>query len=381
MALTRVSAGNKVIQWDDKFFSEYVRANLFNPYMGVDENAIIQIKENLVKKKGDSITISLLSSLRGKGVRGNARLQGSEEQLGNYDHNIPVYPLRNGVAVTEWDEQMTVIDLRNGGRVALKNWAMETLRDDTVTALMSMGGKAYLASQVLADSSYSAIADETVKDAFLVQNADRFLFGAAKSNNAANDHSASLANIDNTADKLSAGIVSLSKRMAKQASPSIRPVMTKQGEEWFVMFANSEAFRDLKNDTTILAANREAWQRYNGGGKLGSGTGSNPIFRDGDLIYDGVIIREISDIPTLEGVGAGSIDVAPCFLCGAQAMGLVWAQRIKSRTNTEDYGFENGVAVSEMRGLEKLLYDNDDLGKTDVQHGVVTVYVAGVADA
>ena len=45
-------------------------------------------------------------------------------------------------------------------------------------------------------------ATETQKVAWLVDNADRVLFGAAKSNNSSNDHSASLANVDSTDDKL-----------------------------------------------------------------------------------------------------------------------------------------------------------------------------------
>ena len=52
-------------------------------------------------------------------------------------------------------------------------------------------------------------ASEAQKDAWLVDNADRVLFGAAKSNNSSNDHSASLANIDNTNDKLTPGAISL----------------------------------------------------------------------------------------------------------------------------------------------------------------------------
>lgn len=371
MSLTSPSAGNKVTQWDDQFFAEYVRENLFARYMGTNENSLIQVKENLTKTKGDKISIPLITRLTGKGVRGNAKLQGNEEALGNYNHDIPVYPLRNGVAVTEWDEQKTVIDLRNAAKTMLKSWIMGVTRDDIITALMSFGGaNAFLASQIAADSNYTAVASEAVKDAFLAANSDRFLFGAAKSNNASNDHSAALANIDNSADKLTPDMVSLAKRMAKMASPHIRPIMTNEGEEWFVMFASSLAFRDLKTHATITAANREGWVRYNGG----MNGGTNPLFRDGDIVWDGVIVREVPEIPVLTGLGNGGIDVSANFLCGAQALGLAWAQRTKSRTNTEDYGFENGVAISEIRGIEKLVFNG-------VQHGVVTVYASGVADS
>jgi hypothetical protein len=194
-------------------------------------------------------------------------------------------------------------------------------------------------------------------------NTDRILFGAAKSNNN-NDHSAGLGNIDNTSDKLTPGIISLAKRMAKTADRHIRPIMVEDEEEWFVMFAHPLAFRDLQNNSTMSQANRDGWTR----GK------DNPIFKAGDLIWDGVIIREVPEIPTLTGVGNGAIDVAPCFLCGAQAVGLAWGQRSKFAFEGFDYGNKRGVAISEIRGIEKLSHNS-------VQNGVVTVYVAGVADS
>jgi hypothetical protein len=92
-----------------------------------------------------------------------------------------------------------------------------------------------------------------------------------------------------------------------------------------------------------------------------------------------VIIREI---PEIEAVSNGSIDCNPNYLVGAQAIGVAWAQRLRTTTQVSDYGFRNGVGVGEMRGIEKLLFgsgagDTDDLK----QHGVVTVWTAGVADA
>jgi len=51
-----------------------------------------------------------------------------------------------------------------------------------ISALGSINGVAY------------GSASESAKDAWLVDNADRVLFGAAVGNNSANDHSASLAN-------------------------------------------------------------------------------------------------------------------------------------------------------------------------------------------
>jgi hypothetical protein len=191
-------------------------------------------------------------------------------------------------------------------------------------------------------------------------------------NASSNDHSTSLGNIDNSDDKLTSAAVSLMKRIAQTASPAIRPIRLNEDEEWYVLFANSLAFRDLAANATMTQANRDALNRGR----------DNPLFTGGSLIWDGVIIREVPEIGVLSGVGASAINVQPAYLCGAQAIGVAWAQRTKSTTQVKDYEFVNGVGIQEMRGIEKLIFgtgagDTDDLK----DHGMVTGFFAGVADS
>lgn len=360
MALTTARTGLTPQQWDDKFFMEYVRENRFKRYMGTDENSIIQLKEDLTKKKGDKVTFAAVNKLAGSGVTGNTTLEGNEESLDTRSMAVTVAPLRHAVAVTNWDEQKSAIELRDTAKMALKLWSMEQMKTSIITALGSINGVAY------------ASASEAQKDAWLVDNADRVLFGKLKSNASSNDHSTSLANIDNTDDKLTPEAVSLMKRIAMTASPAIRPIRLSEDEEWFVLFANSRAFRDFSLNSTVTQANRDARNRGL----------DNPLFTGGSLMWDGVIVREIPEISVLTGVGAGAIDVAPVYLCGAQALGVAWAQRTKTTTQVSDYGFRNGVGVQEMRAIEKLIFgsgsgDTDDLK----DHGVVTGFFAAVADA
>lgn len=361
MATTTAQTGLTPQQWDSDFFKAYIRDNRFKRYMGTDENSIIQLKEDLTKKKGDKVTFALVNELTGAGVTGNGTLEGNEEGLDSRSHALTVAPLRHAVAISDWDEQKSTIDLRNASKMMLKMWAMAKMRDAVLTALGSFNGVAY------------ATASEVQKDAWLVDNADRVLFGAAKSNNSGNDHSASLLNVDSTADVLSPSIISLAKRIAQTASPRIRPIRLNEDEEWYVMFCGSRAFRDLSNHATMTQANRDALAR----GK------DNPLFTGGSLLWDGVIIREVPEIAALANVGAGgTTDVDPCYLVGAQAIGCGWAQRTKSTTNVRDYDFLHGVGVSEIRGVEKLLFGSGTTDTADLkQHGVVTVYVSGVADA
>ena len=365
MTLSTVSTANTVKQWDAEFYREYIRANRFARYQGTDANAVIQLKEQLTKKPGDAITISLVKALSGAGVTGNTLLEGQEEAVSNYGQSVSIGAYRNGIALTEWEEQKTAMALRAEAKPLLKEWAMDLNRDKVIAALASV--QATAGGSIVAYGS----ATEAQKDAWLDLNTDRIMFGALGSNlkqtapagGATNDHSASLAEIDATDDKLTYSVVSLAKRKAKMANPIIRPIRVNDDEEWYVMFAPSYAFRDLKASLATINQNAEVRGKQ------------NPLFTDGDLVWDGVVIREVPEIAVLADVGAGaSVDVAPCYLCGAQAVAHVIGQRWASKTEERDYGFVNGIAIQGFFGTEKLFYN----GK---QHGVVTVYVAGQPDA
>lgn len=364
MADTSAATGLTAQQWDDKFFVEYVNQSVFKPYMGKSENNMIQVKEDLSKKKGDTIHYALVNSLGNAAVSGSSTLEGNEEDLTSRSFALTVDQYRNAVRVPAFENQKSSIDLRDAARSQLMNWEMEFTRDKFITALGSINGTAY------------GSASEANKDAWLVDNADRVLFGAAKSNNSSNDHSASLANIDNTNDKLTASAISLMKRMAKTADPKIRPIKPRNingmQSDYFILFAPSLLVRDLANDSTFQQANREARERGKG----------NPLFAGADYVYENILVIEVEDIAVISGAGAAGIDVAPCYLCGAQALAMGWAKRPETVTEEFDYGDKYGVAVRQWMEIAKITFgsgsgDTDDLK----DHGVLTGYFAAVADS
>lgn len=364
MADTTVATGLTVQQWDAKFYKEALNANIFKPYMGTSTNSIIQVKEDLTKKKGDSVTYALVNKLSGAGVTGSGTLEGNEEAMDSRSFKVTVDQLRNATRVSELDEQFSAIDLREAGKQVLLDWEMESTRDRIIEALYSINGVAY------------GSASEANKDAWLADNADRVLFGAAKSNNAANDHSAALNAIDATNDKLTAAAISLMKRIAKTASPRIRPLKPRKGgvtSDSFILFAHPFHIRDLTSDSAFLQANREARAR----GKL------NPIFAGADYIYDNVAIIEVEDIPVQANVGStGTVDAAPAFLCGAQAVAYAVAARPETRQETFDYGDKHGCAVRQIDGIEKMIFGSGASDTADTKdHGVVTGWFAAEADS
>ena len=355
MAESTPATGLVPQQWDDKFFLEHISQNRFAPEMGSDENAIIQVKEDLTKKKGETITFALVNKLTGNGVTNGGTLEGNEEEMDSRSHTLTIMERANAVVSTTWANQQSSFSLRDAAKATLKDWAMESTRDQILDAMASSNGVAY------------GTASEAQKDAWLVDNADRVLFGAALGNNSSNDHSASLANIDNTNDKLTPGAISLMKRMAATCNPKIKPVTdmyAKNGRKYYTLYVPSLVFRDLKENSEIKQAQREVSLKPE----------NSRLFKGGELLWDGVIIKEIEDIPVYANVGAGgTVDVGPVYLCGAQAVGYVVAQRWTSAEETRDYGRKKGCAIMEMGGFNKLSFGtgaNDSVDTKD--HGILT---------
>jgi hypothetical protein len=169
----------------------------------------------------------------------------------------------------------------------------------------------------------------------------------------------------------------LMKRRARKASPSIKPLRVEDGREYFVMFAGSNQFRDLARDSDIINSGLYARARE------GRGMDNNPLFQDGDLLWKGVIIREVPEMDSLcviTGAGAGGIDVGPVFLCGAQAVGYAIGQLPRPTERTEDdYGFIKGRGVETVYGVAK--FQKQAAGTSTLQDwGVYTGYFASVSD-
>jgi N4-gp56 family major capsid protein len=361
MALTRASTGLTPQQWDAKFFKEYVQENVFKPYMGTDINSIIQVKRDLTSMKGKTVTFALVNRLKGAGVTGDTDLEGNEESLSSRSYTLSVQLRRNAVLVPKQQEQYSAISLRDAGREVLMDWMLEDTRDHIITKLGEIDGVNY------------ASATAAQRNTWLTNNQDRVLYGNQVGNSSSLVHATALANIDSTNDKITSKSINLMKRMALDASPKIRPVRVSKDKRRYVLFVGSRLFRDLKDDATLMQAQREALPREK----------DNILFVGGDLMWDNVVIHEIDDIPVYTGVGASSIDVSPAYFCGAQALGYAVAQDLSTVAEERDYKSKQGVAVEIMDGFGKMRFGTDASSETTTpkDNGMLTAFFAATPDA
>jgi N4-gp56 family major capsid protein len=354
MTDTTYATGLRVQQWESDFFREYLHDGGFKALMGTNEASVIQVKEDLTKKSGDSITIALVNRLTNSAVTGSSTLEGNEEDLASRSMRIYVDKRRNAVRVSEMNEQTSAISLREAARPTLLDWMMEDTRDLIITALGSINGVSFTAST------------EAQRDAWLVDNSDRVVFGAAPAG--LTDMSADLALLDTTADLFNATALDAMILKAKTASPKVRPMRDPgNGKRYYVAFAHPAAFKNLRDslDTEVLASTVVEAQ-------------ASKLFEGGDIMWNGVIVKEVDNLPVYLNLGASATtEVTPVYLCGAQALAIAFAKRPKTVTEIFDYGDKHGVACEVIIGVRKIIFgkgasDTDDL----VDHGVVTGYFA-----
>ena len=359
MTDTTPATGLVVQQWEDKFFSEYLHDGGFKPLMGTNENAVIQVKEDLTKKSGDSITIALVNRLTNAAVTGTSTLEGNEEDMASRSMRIYVDKRRNAVRIAEMSEQKSAIPLRNAARATLLDWAMEDTRDLIIEALGSVNGTKFV--------------DRTaaIGDAWLVDNLDRVYFGAGVGSGT--DLSADLAQLDTTNDIFNTAALDGMILKAKTCNPKIRPMRDGgNGKRYYVAFANPHAFKNLRDsiDTEVLANTVVEMQ-------------ASKLFEGGDIMWNGCIVKETDNIPIYENLGnGGTVEVTPVYLCGAQALAVAYAKRWKTVTEEFDYGDKYGVAVDGIYGVRKIIFGSGAADTDDLKdNGVVTGYFATTGTA
>jgi hypothetical protein len=207
------------------------------------------------------------------------------------------------------------------------------------------------------------------RDAWLVDNLDRVVFGAGVGSGT--DHSADLAQLDTTSDRFTNVNLDRMIMKAKTCTPRVRPMRDAgNGKRYYVALANPYAFKDLRDsiDTEILALTTVEMQ-------------ASKLFEGGDLMWNGVIIKECDNIPIYTNLGdSATTEVTPVFMLGAQALAHAVCKRWRTITEVFDYQDKHGVAVDSIMGIRKLIFGSASGSDTgDLKdHGVVTGYFATI---
>lgn len=386
MAISQVSVNNQIIKWRKQIYREWRRGNLFSPYMGESPTSIIQVLRDL-RDGGDVLNVPIVGGLNGPGVS-TGPLTGNEEKIDDYGMRLWVDWSRNAVLLTRAQMRKSAIEQLDLVRPLLTEWQQGLLRDELILAFGSLPSEAppvNWGNEATAGMRVNGIlydlASTAQKNKWHDDNEDRIVYGNKVTNFVAGNHAASLGTVAAVGGRRTAAGLLLLKRVARSAKPGITPYRDNedQGREFFVYFCGSNEFRDLAADPTIVAANTNARARE------GNGVDRNPLFQDGDLLYRGIIIREIPEIDeflTIPDAGAAAVDVVPGFMCGQNAIALAWGQMPRPTERREDdYGFLIGRGVESVYGIGKV-FKGIGTGSTKrlVQWGIVTAFSASIPD-
>lgn len=329
-------------KWSDQLLTEYLNGNQFRPFMRFGElknasigdaiNGVVAVVDALGNKSGTKINIPMRRALTGTGVVSDQTLEGNEEEMVFDNESCQIDLFRHAVIVRNptMTEQRTAFDVFNEARPSLSDWSEERMNSDIINALT--------------DTSRGRLQA-------------RYLYGKSEANYNAT-HATALANMTAANDKLTLALIKKLKDKAKLGDPTngvgrIRAAsMTMDNgimKKVFVLFVGTRARRDLEADATFQNI------QYN------SNEARTPLLIDTSNfvgMVDGVLIYEIENYPVYAAAAAASADAGAISMCGAQGIAVVYGQRPWFTQQTKDYGAQQGVAINEVRTVQKLVFNS-----------------------
>lgn len=325
MAVTTIPQNLVEKAWAKDTWTTALNNIFFGKFMGSGVDNIIQVKEELKKEAGDSITMRLLMKLKGDGVTGDNTLEGNEEAMQYRDFTVTVDQIRNAVRLKgKMEEQKTSSDMRKDAKTALSNWLTE-----------------YIDGQL-----FKKLSANPTKD--------RVIYAGGKM----------AASAITAADVFSTDVIGKAKRIAMtDTNAKIRPVSV-NGKKFYVMIIDPWQARDLRKDEKWLQAQEHAQERGD----------DNPIFTGALGTYEGVVIHENEQCIR----DTGDVKTGHALFLGAQAGVLAAGSEPTWQEDDFDYHNQKGFSIGRIFGVAKTQFKFDGTNLSDF--GAINVITSSVDD-
>ncbi len=325
MAVTTIPQNLVEKAWAKDTWTTALNNIFFGKFMGSGVDNIIQVKEELKKEAGDSITMRLLMKLKGDGVTGDNTLEGNEEAMQYRDFTVNVDQIRNAVRLKgKMEEQKTSADMRKDAKTALSNWLTEYIDGQFFKKLSANPTK------------------------------DRVVYAGGKT----------AASAITAADVFSTDVIGKAKRIAMtDTNAKIRPVSV-NGKKFYVMIIDPWQARDLRKDEKWLQAQEHAQERGD----------DNPIFTGALGTYEGVVIHENEQCIR----DTGDVKTGHALFLGAQAGVLAAGSEPTWQEDDFDYHNQKGFSIGRIFGVAKTQFKFDGTNLSDF--GVINVITSSVDD-
>lgn len=355
MAMTEYGINHPlaVKKWSMGIGRDILQDMYLSDFTGEGTDNIIQIKTELQKGPGDTITFGLRNLLTGDGISGDETLEGNEEGLITNDDKVVINQLRHAVRSRgKLSEQRVPFSVREECRVGLKDWWTERM-------------------EVIAFNHLAGFTAETRTQ----YNGGNTITAPTKKLYTSADHTSD-ETLD-TDDTFYLNIIDAAIESARTATPKLRPLRI-GGKDYYVLFLHEYCATDLRRQVT--ATDSAAWFNIQLSAMEGGKITGNPIFTTALGEYHGVILHRSKYLPNgvNSSTGAALPNVRRNVLCGAQAACLAFGRdngptRFNWVEKKFDYDNQLGVSSGCIFGMKKTTYRIEDDSAAAFDYGAMVI--------
>lgn len=281
----------------------------------------------------------------------NASITGNEKTLEEFHMDLRVDQVAQAFAKKgKMTELRTIWDYRSEAKSQLAEWFRNRTERDMVDALSGfitdgverLSGDAALTTPVVHGEGRCIRPDYASSKFSAVPVA------------AADTSTSSLLSALTATDVMNTQILDVLQDFAKTAGKyPMKPLRAQNGEEYYMLVLHPKAAISLRND--------ERWEKRALAAMTGKGSLEGDPIATGALgVWEHIIIKEANFIKTHKNAN-GTLRIARNLLLGADAAVLAYSQTLDYTEELRDYKRVMGVAADEIRGMRKLIFDDNDL--------------------
>jgi|SRR5208337_416918 len=299
-------------KWAKELFAIILPAVEFNDLVGTGSDSVVQIRTELGKGEGDTITFGIRLPLSADGVVGDDPVEGTEEKLIFRNFNMTIEELNKAVDTGgKMEEQRVPYNLLQEGKDGLQEWWVAKLSDLVINTLCGnstflLSGKTF--AQTITDPDVSHFLAPGISDTTIAGQ-------SVATSEASLDASA-------TMDLVFLDRMKQVAEMPRAGSFKLRPI-NKNGRRYYRVILHTFVYDALRENTNI-----GQW-----GDLLRS---ANKLqMPNVELEYNGLLISKSERIPMMSTVGSGG--VYRNLLLGAQAACWAWGGAGESKSSVMSF--------------------------------------------
>lgn len=345
MAVQGFSSSHALVpqQWSEGLEAEVLKKISYTGLIGKRSDALLQWKDTLSNKPGDTETIGLRMQLDAAPKSSNQALEGNEQTLTLYDMSFTMDEVVDAVRFKNViDRQRVTFDMRDEAKAALADQLSNAWDHSLFTQL---GGARHVT-----DATFYG--HNSILDPQQVSGQDHYISGdsagAATTDEALTDDT----------DVFRPELLDIAVERAKTLSPAIRPARIPGFDKpLYVCFVHPYQVTSMRDTSTTIDS---TWYRTMRDAMQGGHVNDNPLITGALGVWNDVLLIESTRVPmgVNSSTGAAVPSVRRAIFCGAQSGVIAWGRlggtprRFRWVEKQFEYDREYGVAAGFLGGIK-----------------------------